>query len=232
MTTVRELIEGSLRLIEQLGAGESAGAEDAADCLEALSMMIGSWSGASDLIFAETTDNLTLTAGDGIYTIGATGDFAVSRPVRIVSAYITNGTTDTALNIIDARTYAAIPVKTTQGTPDSIYLESNFPNATIKLYPVPSGAYTLNLVSEKPLTEYTALTTTLSLPPGYERALKYNLAIEIAPEFGKDVRASVMSTAIESKNTIMAANNRYDNDKLSVDSALLGGGDIDIFTRS
>lgn len=230
MTTVRELIEGSLRLIEELGAGQTADNESANDALKSLAMMINSWSAMGDMIFTETIDSLSLTGGDGTYTIGATGDFAVARPSRITAAYVTSGSVDSVLSVIDASQYAAIPVKTTQGTPDRIFFASDFPNASIKLYPVPSSAMTLTLYSEKPLTEYTALTTTLSLPPGYERALKYNLAVEIAPEYGKTASPTVQSIAIESKSAIQAANNRYDNEKLVADGALLSQGGYNIYT--
>lgn len=230
MTTVRELIEGSLRLIEELGAGQVSDADSANDALKSLSMMINSWSSMGDLIYTETTDSYAMTAGDGVYTIGATGDIAVARPTRITAAYVTSGGVDSPLEIIDAKKYADIPIKTLQGIPEQIYFESNYPNATLRLYPVPSAADTLVLYSEKPLTEYTALTTTLSLPPGYERALKYNLAVEIAPEYGKQASATVQKIAIQSKNAIQNNNNRYDSEKLVADPALIATGTFNIYT--
>jgi hypothetical protein len=231
MTTVRQIITDSLRLIEEVGAGETPSAESSSDAMRALSMMINSWSPQGDLIYSETVETFNLTANDGVYTIGATGDFATPRPTRIVAATVNDGSIDKSLDIIPANIYAAIQDKTIVGVPDTLTFFSDYPNATIKLYPLPSSAYTITLYTEKPLTEYTSLDTVLSLPPGYERALKYNLAIEIAPEYGKQASATVMKIAIESKNAIRNANNRYDNDKLMTDAALISKSGYNIYSE-
>ena len=65
---------------------------------------------------------------------------------------------------------------------------------------------TLVLDSWKPLSTLAALTTSLSLPPGYERALRYALALELAPEYGRQVSEIVMAAAVESKAAIKRMN--------------------------
>lgn len=230
MATIRDLITGSLRLIEELGAGDTASAESCADGLTALNAMIGSWSIQGDLVYTETVETFTLTANDGSYTIGPTGDFATTRPSRIIAITVNDGTNDFPLTMYSIDQYASIPNKTIQGPPDSVYSDYNFPDLTVKLHPLPGPGYTMTVYSEKPLSEYSAIADTLTVPPGYERALRYNLAAEIAPEYGKQAPPAVMKIAIESKNAIRNQNNRADNDKITVDEALLGGGGFDIYS--
>lgn len=230
MATIRDLIGGSMRLIEELGAGEYPSAESAADGLTALNGMISSWSIQGDLVYTETVETFNLTGNDGIYTIGPTGDLVTTRPSRITAVTVNDGAIDIPLTMYSIDQYASIADKTATGIPDSIYIDYNFPNLTVKLYPMPSQAYTMTVYSEKPLSEYSAIGDTLTVPPGYERALRYNLAMEIAPEYGKQASATVMKIAIESKNAIRSQNNRADNDKMSVDDALQAGDGFNIYS--
>lgn len=229
MATVLDLIEGSLRLIEELGAGQTASSEDANDAFYALNSMLETWSIEGDLVYTETTETFTLTANDGSYTMGSGGDFNTARPIRLLAAVLKNGNNETPLSIYNIDQWAAIPDKTIAGIPSVIYMDNNFATANINLYPVPSTTYSLVLYTEKPLTAFTSTGQTLSLPPGYERALRYNLAVEIAPEYGKEAKPSVMSAAVESKNLVKNQNNLFDNDQMIVDEALTFVGAYNIF---
>jgi len=60
------------------------------------------------------------------------------------------------------------------------------------------------IVSEKELGQLT-LSATVDLPPGWERALIYNLAVELAPEYGQQPDQLVYNIAVESKRMINAA---------------------------
>jgi hypothetical protein len=76
----------------------------------------------------------------------------------------------------------------------------------LTVYPVPTIAMTLNLWSWKPLSSFAAVTDVVSLPPGYEKAIAYNLAIELAPENEVPVPATVERGAITSKKLIKRTN--------------------------
>lgn len=217
MGTILDTINGHLRLLEELGAGETASAEDAADALYSLNSMLSSWSIEGDLVFTETTDTKTLVAGTGSYTIGTGGTINTTRPARL--KYVTvDYAGDSELLEMTQEQYIAIPDKTTQGVPTSYYYDGNYPLGNLYLYPVPDAAYTMKLYSEKPISEYSAVTDTLVAPEGWERAFRYNLAVERAPEYGKAPSAIVLSIAIQSKNAIRNA--IAETEKIIVDDAL------------
>lgn len=206
--TGRELVSASLRLIGALAPGESMEATQATDGLAALNRMIDSWSNERLLINAYTPESaLTLSPGDATYTLGTSGDIT-TRPILIAKALIRDGLTDYPVNILTLPQYAAIANKSTQGVPDSLYDDGGYPQRTITLYPVPSSALSLVLFTLRPLAQIATLDASVSLPPGYEDALIYNLALRLSPEYGKVASELVMMTAVESKTLIKRANHR------------------------
>jgi len=52
--------------------------------------------------------------------------------------------------------------------------------------------------------------TELTFPPGYLRAFRYNLALELAPEFNMDPSAQVARIAMTSKRDVKRINNPDD----------------------
>lgn len=230
MTTVRQLIESSLRLIEEVGEGQSMTAQQGADGLFALIAMLDSWSIQQGMVFTETQEDFTLVANDGEYTIGTGGDFNTSRPSKILNASVVSGNIITPLEIYSREQWASLGDLSISNTPEALYYDGNYPLGTIRLYPKPAAADTLRLFSQKPLTNVSALADVLAMPLGYERALRYNLAVEFAPEFGKTASSDVKDIAFESKNTIERQNQYNDKNSMVVDDALMSIGSFDILT--
>jgi hypothetical protein len=78
------------------------------------------------------------------------------------------------------------------------------------VYPVPLRPLEWHFVSIQELTQPAVLATTLSFPPGYLRAFKYNLACEIAAEFGVEPSPQVQRIAMTSKRNLKRINNPDD----------------------
>lgn len=227
--TGRELISASLRLIGAIAPGETLAASEATDGLAALNRMIGTWSNEKLLINAITAETaLTLTPGDGTITMGTAGDFT-TRPQSIDAAMIRDSSTDNPVRLLTLAEYAAIPNKNVQSTyPTSLYDDGGYPLRTLTLYPVPSAAMQLVLYTFRAITSIATIDTSVSLPPGYEDALTYNLAMRLAPEYGKSTPSEVGMIAADSKAAIKRANHRPAY--LSVDPALLTRSRFNIYT--
>jgi hypothetical protein len=86
------------------------------------------------------------------------------------------------------------------------------------VWPIPSGVGNITLYIPQSVQQFTSLNQTIALPPGYRRALAYNLAIEVAAEFDVTPSQVVVAVAIDSKNQIMNANLRLN--KLKCDPAM------------
>lgn len=220
MATVRDLVTGSLRLIEEVGAGQTATAESAVDALTTLNQMLGIWSAQGDIVYTETRETYTLTAGDASYSWGIGGDINSARPVELVECWIEWGGLTYPVVVDDWQQYALITDKSQPGLPTNVYFDANSPTSNLFFWLVPDQAYTLHLYSIKPLAEFSSLNDTLSLPPGWEEALKYNLAMRLAAEYGKEPKPTVREFAVDSKNMVRLAAQRNKKHLLRSDPAL------------
>lgn len=209
MTTALQIIERALLDLGVLEGGSSATAQESADGLVYLNDLIQSWSNENLNIYANTVDSLTVT-GSVSYTMGSGGTFNVARPVTVKSGYFTSGGYDYPVDIINRDQYESIVDKdATSDIPTCVYVNYTYPYATIYLYPVPSSG-TLSLSSDKPLTEQSTAATVLSMPQGYERALRLNLAVELMPQYGI-MNQAIIAMAMKAKadiKRINAANNQ------------------------
>lgn len=223
MGTANQIIDDALKKIGVWETGRSATAEEAADGLRALNLLIDSWSNENLMLFQFVQRTKALTAGDATYTIGSSGDIDTTRPVRIHTAFIRDASNDDSpLEIVNTDDFSKIPLKSVGNAyPVVLHYRPAYPLATITLYPEPSTGLTLYLECWDQITQFTALTTSASLPPGYERALIYNLAVELAPEYGVAVPQEVMRAASDSKSRIKDVN---DTEVPVLESDLLLGG--------
>lgn len=227
--TGRELITAALRKIGAIASSEALSADEATDGLAEANRMLGSWSADGLMIHYKVRETLTLTASDGSYTVGSSGNLNTTRPIRIVSGSILEGAIEYPIRALSLAEWVRIESKDVNGLPYSMYVDMAYPLLTVNLYPRPSStAYSLVLWSEKPLTEIATLDTSISLPPGYDDALIHNLAIRLAPEYGKAPSEALYKLAEETKSNLMRQNIRPTY--LTCDSALVSGGAFDIYT--
>lgn len=207
-------INAALRLIGQLAEGETPSAATAQDALAALNQMIDSWNTERLAVFCTQDQVFTWPANEIKRTIGPTGDFVGQRPIQIDDAtYYRDPQTNVSygVKLINQDQYNGIAVKTVTSTyPQVMFVNESYPDAELYVYPKPTRALEWHIVSVQPLSEPANLSTQLAFPPGYLRAFKYNLAMEIAPEFGVEPSMQVARIAMTSKRNLKRINNPND----------------------
>jgi len=213
-TTAGDQINGALRLIGQLAEGETPSAATSQDSLTAMNQMLDSWSSERLSVFSTQDQVFTWTQGYISRTLGPTGDFVGNRPVLLDDAtYFRDPSNNISfgIKIINQQQYDGIAVKTVTSTyPQVLWINMDMPNVSMYIYPVPTKALEWHFISVTELVEPATLATSLIIPPGYLRAFRFNLACEIAAEFGVEPPPSVQRIAMTSKRNIKRINNPDD----------------------
>lgn len=217
MAIVSDIIYGALRLC---GIRDTTNATLIAEALTAFNDMRQSWE--ESLRHATTTESFTLTAATASYTIGSGGDFDTARPTKIESAFIRDSSgIDYPVDVTMTRKeYNEISDKDAAGRPSKLYYDPQNTLGYIYFDTAPESAETFYITSYKPYTEYAAITDTITEPVNYEKAMKYNLAIDLAPEYNIQLIPTVIEQAIILKNEILNRNSTP-IPTASFDSALL-----------
>jgi hypothetical protein len=211
--TVLDLITLAFAEIGAYAQGEVPSAADAQFALQKLNNMLDSWNAQRLKVYTTIFAQYTLVPGLQPATIGPSGaTYTVAqRPVRIDAANILLNNVvpyvKSPLNIRNDQFWQNNPVPTIGTTlPTDLYYSPAWPNGQLYLWPIPTVAYGLELWSWQLLSEYSALTTIVTLPPGYRNAIIYSLAVELSNAFGKAVSTSLGVLAMNAINYIQMNN--------------------------
>lgn len=210
MATVQTaLINRAMRMLSLIKSGSSPTANESNDVLVALNSMLDSW--RTDELTVYSVDEITgnIMASKQSYTLGPSGtDIVAVRPISVENARLLYNEVNYPVEIIDQDQWAAIRVTTlTSNLPRYVYITGDWPNTTLKFWATPTVPMQVILGVMHPIMGM-ALADTLSVPPGYERAIASNLAVEIAPEFGASVSPELARIASSSLGWLKKANRK------------------------
>lgn len=231
MATAQTIVERALRLIGATESGETPTAGELADGLTALNDMIESWQTDRLTVFAYVDTAFTMVNGDNSYTVGPSGNFNLTpRPSKIENIFIRANNIDYPVDLVDQEKWFSIPDKTVSSDiPNKAYYEPTMSTGTLQVWPVPNAAHSLHIVTWSPVSSFASLSTSVTLPQGYARALSFNLAVEIAPEYQLAVPANVQSIALDSLAMLKRANQRPINAYTELGS-MVGQSKSDIYS--
>ena len=201
--------------------------------LSRLNSMIDSWSNDRLLIFALSQTSFALTASQGSYTIGNGGDFNMTRPTRIVDpCFIRDADgNDSELKLIDAQAYGRIVDKDADGTyPVYLFYDYGYSatsTGTLRFWPEPDSGLSTFINTLQPLQTFSAVSSNLLLPPGYQDAIETNYAVRSALGVGP-VTPELMALARQTKAAIKTTN--LSAPVMRLDYGVTGGIHSDILT--
>jgi len=212
-------INRALRLLGVLAEGETTSASVSQDSLMAMNQMIDSWNTERLSVFSTIDQIVNWPVGAINATLGPSGSLVrlngtAVRPILIDDAtYFRDPQTNVSygIKLINQQQYDGIAVKTVTSTyPQVMFVNMTYPDIDIYIYPKPTRLLEFHFISVEELTQPATLSTTLAFPPGYLRAFTYNLAMEIAPEFGVEPSPQVQRIAMTSKRNLKRINNPDD----------------------
>jgi hypothetical protein len=211
--TAGDQINRAFRLLGILAEGETPSAAMSQDALMAMQQMIDSWNTERLSVFCTQDQIFNWPAGEYVRTLGPSGDFIGLRPVLVDDSTYFKAPSGVSYGVkmINQQQYNGIAVKTVTSTfPQVLWVNMGFPDVTLTIYPRPTQDLEWHIVSVQELDNPATLSTDLFFPPGYLRAFTYNLAMEIAPEFGVEPSPQVQRIAMTSKRDLKRINNPDD----------------------
>lgn len=210
-TTPQQIITNALTLLPGiLFPGSTPSTTMSNDGLVKLNDMLASWTIDRLFIFATAVNDWNLVSGTNSYTIGATGVFAGSRPISIIAAHIIVPSSGVRfpMKLITVEEWNAISDRSAGSvTPKLLYNDGAYPLSTLSLWPTPNAAsIQLELFTWQQLTQFTTLLDTFDFPPGYERAITYALAMELASVYRTQPTQDVVMIAETAKASLKGLN--------------------------
>lgn len=226
-TTALAILNAAYGDIGVKAPGETLSGPLGTDGLLRLNKLVGNWAlqGLTSLTTDKHVFNVTANVQTYLIGPGGSGTFLTARPQSITNtAILLNNTSPGVENSLgppltdDA--YAAIAIKTlTNAQFTSVYYNQSYPNGTIFLWPCPTTSLN-NLVLYYPtkLTEFATLATPYDLAPGYELALEFSIAVDLATPNGRDLPPLILKRAQDTLSDLKRQNVRLTD--LSFDPAL------------
>ncbi len=144
-----------------------------------------------------TTINGALSTNTATLTTALTGAAAsgnrvfvyatkLTRPLRILDGYVRqlSNNSDIPINLIPRENYNRFGIKTSTGQPVQLYYDQQSNSGLVYIYPVFSNVDQLLFIEfQKAIDDFTNSTDDFDLPQEWNEALKFNLALAIAPEY-------------------------------------------------
>lgn len=214
-TTARDLITSTMRLIGVLAASETPAAAELSDGLTVLNGLIDEWGVHRLTMQAVARYPFDLVVGQQSYTIGEAGDFDIEPPITLDHVNLllptdtSNPQTELPLALLTYDLYAATAIKelTSSLPTQCFYNKTTAEIATLWLWPIPQQTG-LQVILYVPtvVSQFDNVTVEVTLPPGYYKALRYNLAIELMAEYTLPPRDDIRQLAMDSLSAVKRIN--------------------------
>lgn len=214
--TANEIVGGILRYLQVIGEGQSPSGQQEQDVIEAINYWLLQQKGPPHIgrpglmMWLRESEELSLTEDQYLYELKPSGgDLDIQIPTEIMfAAYRNTDSEDTMLQQITRVEYEAITAKTTAGTPAKFHYDKRLDVGNLYVYPAPDSDAAngvINLIYRQPLEVVTSGSETLDVENSWYRAIKFNVALDVAAEYGIEPTQAMYNRATDS----MAALNTF-----------------------
>lgn len=170
-------------------------------------------SGTPVISFSPTTLTSAASAGNKVYTYTTKLD----EPFNILSMNRNSPSNiDVPMNYLSYEEYFELPNKTSESIPVSYNYDRQLGEAKINIWPVPSNVnYKIKFTLTQKIEDFDTNANTPDFPQEWYDALVVNLAVKIAPHFGKNTGNSFANLKADAVEALELAKS-FDNEQGSV----------------
>lgn len=182
--TSRQVVEQAYALPGVIGLGRTPTANQAAQGLNVLNLMLKSL-GTRPHLWLTTAGSLVLTTGTVSYSV------PLARRMMSVRRRVGTGVNaqDTPLSVLGRDDYDLTPNKAATGTPVSYYFDPQITTRTLYVWPTAAAAVaastTLQYTYQRVIGDSDALDDAVNVPQEWLDCIVYNLAVRLARASGQ-----------------------------------------------
>jgi hypothetical protein len=231
MTTVLDIINGASRLIGIKSEGQALTGEQTETALELLNQLLEEWNIDGAMVYTINRDVYSLAPGTQLYTFGVGGTLGSTRQTEIDRIGVIPQTSSTYPNEIPIqglsdKEWSEVVIKNVPSTFPLMYWDNgNYPLRGLNFWPIPTTACQVVIYSWNQVSAFTSVSQSLSFPPGYARALRYGLALEMAVEYDRTDKVALLGqAAMASKAKIKERN--YEIEYMNIDCGSKGSAGL------
>jgi hypothetical protein len=238
MAVFMDLATDAYRKIGYYAPGEIISNADIEQALNCANAMIDSWSNESLSCFSILTQSVVLQSGVGQYSIGPGGTVNGPRPLRLIGgpggAYAMDDNGNRyGIDVVPEDFWNTVTSNTdiNANIPLYCWLDPQYPLAFLNFWPIPNLNWTAYWTSYAQLADFSSITGAFSFPPGYQKAIQDNLAIELWPYcFKGEIPNTLVQIASKSLGNIKRTNIRENIAVYDAGLVIKGGNSYNIYT--
>lgn len=235
-TLVSALITTAFLDLGIMPVGFSVSTDAQTDAFARLNQLLLNWSDEGAMVFNQVRQTFSLVAATSAYTLGSGGTFVTTSSLRaqkVTDWRATSGDMqkggpalslsefDTAAMAGQAKlaelftraalkgAIASVPSTLTVPIPSIVGADTAYPLINVRVWPPPSASPgTIELGYWTPIAAFSTVGDSIALPPGYEDALHFNLAVALAPMWlkGAPIPEALAANAASTKARIVQQN--------------------------
>ena len=189
-----ELIRAAFEDVGVAIEGEDLQPEDIKVAQIALNAIIKAWQAYGLNLWVRRSESITLVDAQGTYTLGATGDVVMKRPLRILDCnrVTISDNTSVTINPLSLNEYENLPNKTQEGVPVNYFYDPTLTNGSLKLWLVPGSTeaslYTVDIIYQSPIEDMDSSIDNFEFPQEWLEALTLRLAYRISGKYALGYR--------------------------------------------
>lgn len=187
-----QIILAAVRKLGVVADGQTLSTENYNNGASALNVLIGEFRTLGMPLWARQSYTITPVASTSSYNIGSGQTINTPYPVKLLQAYRndTSSSSRVQMDIVPDYNFNMLP-SSSSGLPIQISYTPRVNYGVLKMWPTPdstaASGSTVTIVYQRP-TEYTSASgDTMDIPEEWLKAVIFQLAVDLAPEWGVPV---------------------------------------------
>lgn len=183
------IVKAAMRKVGALASGQTPSSQDYADAQVSLNALVAIFQKKHGMpLWAREDYTLTLVDGTASYTFGIGQTINIPFPLTVHGITLENSSGGKIDAIPVSKSEFDLLSTNASGTPNSYMYQPRVNYGVLSLWPTPDATavstYTCVITYQRPFEGFTASAETPDFPQEWQNALIYNLAYNLAPEYG------------------------------------------------